>query len=64
MITFDIRKINNCVFEDVNHNDAPDYCDAFISYAELDGEAMTEQELDDLNEDRDTVYELLVAGIY
>ena len=62
--TFDIRKIKNCVLEDVNHYDAPDYSDAFISYAELDGQAMTEQELDDLNEDRDTVYELLVADLY
>lgn len=51
-------------FEDIDHSDAPDYCDAYITYAEQDGVPLTEEELDELNEDRDYVYELLMDHLY
>tara|TARA_Y100000114_G_C11602570_1_gene251173 strand:- start:349 stop:546 length:198 start_codon:yes stop_codon:yes gene_type:complete len=38
--------------EDVYMRDYPDFCDAYISYAEtVDGRELTEEELDALNHD-------------
>lgn len=44
--------------------DYPDFCDAYITYAEIDGEPATEQQLDELNEDRDLVYDLVIKRIF
>jgi hypothetical protein len=53
------KLITNIDFQDVDHKDAPDYSDANIVYAEYDGEPMTRDELDKLNEDGDFVHEAL-----
>jgi hypothetical protein len=53
------KLITNIDFQDVDHKDAPDYSDANICYAEYDGEPMTRDELDKLNEDGDFVHEAL-----
>lgn len=58
------EQITSVEFENIDHSDYPDYCDAFISYAELDGVAMTEAQLEKLNEDSDLVYELLMSHIH
>lgn len=52
--------ISGVVFEDIDHNDYPDYCDAYISEACYMGEPMTNDEIDALNEDSDLVYDLLM----
>lgn len=40
--------------------DYPDFCDAFISYAEsVDGIPLTEEQLEKLNEDGETVHSLV-----
>ena len=57
-------KINNIKFEDIDYSDYPDFCDAFISSAEYDGRDMTEDELDELNEDREFVYEKLLEYLF
>jgi hypothetical protein len=58
-------RITNVEFQDIDHGDAPDYCDAFISYAEyLDGTPLTQDELDAINDDGSVVYELLMKHIY
>ena len=45
--------------------DAPDFCDAFICWAEWDdGTELTEEELDELNNDSSRVYDLVIAHIY
>ena len=46
----------------VDPRDYPDFCDAYISYAEYtDGTALTEDEIDTLNEDHsDIIYEAVV----
>ena len=36
-------------FEDVDHKDAPDYCDAFISAGFIGDRELTDDELDQLN---------------
>ena len=60
----DKSKVTAIEFEDVDTSDYPDFCDAFISYAELDGVEMTEAELIELNEDTDFVYNKLMANIF
>ena len=44
--------------EDVDMGDWPDFCDAWISYAEWeDGTSLSQDELDELNRDDSYVYE-------
>ena len=60
----DKSKITAIEFEDVDTSDYPDCCDAYISYAELDGVELTEDELIELNEDTDFVYNKLMLNIF
>jgi hypothetical protein len=60
----DLSKLEDVYVEDINSKDAPDYCDAFISQASIDGRDLTEQELDWVNEDADFVYESILSQIY
>jgi hypothetical protein len=52
-------KITNIEFDDVNRNDHPDYCDAYILSADYNGREMTEDELEEINQDRTFVLEKL-----
>lgn len=61
---FDYARINNIEIDGIDHRDAPDYVNAFISYAEYKGKPMTEKQLDRLNNDRDFVYEKTIDYIY
>jgi hypothetical protein len=61
---FDYKLFTDVEFGDVHHWDYPDYCDAFIDNAEYDGKELSEEELDELNEDRDLVYQLLNDYLY
>jgi hypothetical protein len=56
----DYNKITNVEVDGIDTNDYPDFCDAFICYAEYDGEEMTEEQLEELNEDYDFVYEHII----
>lgn len=56
--------ITNIEWDGINHRDAPDYCDAYITNAECDGVELTEEELDELNEDSQFVYEKLMEHLY
>jgi hypothetical protein len=58
-MTIDLSKITNIQFDGIDHSDYPDYCDAYIVSAEYEGREMTDEELDELNENRDFVYEQL-----
>lgn len=46
----DYTKITSVEIDGVDHNDYPDYVDAFISNAEYNGKEMTDEEIDDLND--------------
>lgn len=52
--------------EGIDMRDAPDFCDAFISYAEWSdtGEPLTDDELEELNEDSEFVYSKVMDAIY
>lgn len=60
----DHSKITNIKIEDIDFKDAPDFCDAFIASADFDGVPMSEEELDELNEDADFVYESVMNYLY
>lgn len=49
----------NVKFDGIDHTDYPDYCDAYIVYAELNGVLLTEDELEELNDNSYLRYELL-----
>jgi hypothetical protein len=46
----DYNKISNVEIEDVLMYDYPDFCDAFISYADYGDEPMSEEMIDYLND--------------
>lgn len=60
----DYKKIDNIEVEGIDFKDYPDFCDAFIAYADYDGKPMTESQLDEINEDADFVYECVQNQIY
>ena len=64
MTKLDYKKITNVVVDGIHHWDYPDYCDAFIDSADYDGKPMTDEQLDDLNEDSDLVFELVWDNLH
>ena len=63
-MTLDYSKISNVQVDGIDHNDCPDYCDAYIESADYDGREMTEEELEILNEDSDFVYQSVQNHLY
>ena len=53
-------EIDSIEFEDIDFSDYPDFCDAFICYAERNGEPLTATELNELNEDTIFIHEKLM----
>lgn len=58
------NKISNIQLADVNPSDYPDFSDAYIKSAEYEGRWLTEKELDDLNENRELVYEIVIQNLF
>ena len=56
-MAFYISRISNILIEGVDPSDLTDTCDAFIAYAEYDGVRMTDEQIEELNEDFDFVQE-------
>jgi hypothetical protein len=56
--------IDNIEFEGIDPNDYPDYCDAYIISADYDGREMTEDEIEELNDDSGFVYDKLMNFLY
>ena len=48
--------IDDVELEGIYPSDYPDFCDAYISGADYDGEEMTDEQLDKLNEDSEFVH--------
>lgn len=59
-----LNKLENIEVENINTWDYPDFCDAYISYAEVDGRLLTEHELNEVNEYSDFVHECVTAKLY
>lgn len=60
IIDFKFKKISNVKWENIDHNDCPDYCDAYIVSADYDGEPMDRDQIELLNDDDDLRYDLLM----
>lgn len=60
----DYSKITGVEVDGINHRDYPDFCDAYISSANYMGAPMTDEQLRQLNEDGDYVYNAVVARLY
>ena len=58
------KLIDDIEVDGIDYADYPDFCDAFISSATYDGKLMTDAQLDELNEDRDFVYEQVENHLY
>lgn len=56
--------IDGVIVTNIFFDDYPDFCDAYIEYAEKDGVPMTDEEIEELNEDRDFVYEYTLNQIH
>ena len=56
--------ITNVIVSGLFTIDYPDFVDAYISSADYDGKPMTEEQLDNINEDRVFVYECLTKQLY
>lgn len=62
---FDISLVENVEIEGVDMADYPDFCDAFISGADYDGEAMNEDQIVQMEEDYpDWRYEQIENSLY
>ena len=53
----DYKLIDNIEVDGIDTKDYPDFSDAFIASADYDGKPMTDEQLEELNEDSDFVYE-------
>lgn len=60
----DYDLIDNISIADIDPKDAPDFTDAYIESADYKGREMTEQQLDQINENRDFVYEQILNKLY
>ena len=60
----DYKLIDSIEVDGIDTTDYPDFCDAYISYAEYDGQPMTDEQLTLLNEDAEFVYESVLDHIY
>lgn len=60
----DFSKITDIEFDGIDYSDAMDFVDAYISDCQVDGRDVTEDELEEINEDSDYVYDRLMEHIF
>ena len=56
-----LSQIENMEFEGVDFSDYPDFVDAFLVSADIDGRELTEEEIDYLNDEH---YEFVNESVY
>lgn len=60
----DIAKLQDIEVDNVDMSDYPDFCDAYISAARIEGRNLTEEELEEINNNSEFVYEKVVESIF
>ena len=60
----DCTKIDNVEIQGIDPKDHPEYCDAFISSADYYGVEMTEEQLDEINDNSDFVHAQVEKHLY
>jgi hypothetical protein len=63
-IELDTKRVTNVVVDNVDFADYPDFCDASIVSADYDGEPMTNEQIEAINENSEFVNESVFAKIY
>lgn len=58
------KLIDDIEVDGIDTRDYPDFCDAYISSASYNGNEMTEEQLEQLNDDREFVYEQIINHLY
>lgn len=65
IMKIDVNKLENIEVDGIDTGDYPDFVDAFISYAEIDGVELTDEQLDELNDDYpDLVYDCVINYLF
>ena len=60
----ELDKITNIELGGIDTNDYPDFCDAFIESAEIDGVELTDAELEELNCNSEFVYQCVLNELF
>jgi hypothetical protein len=60
----DYKKIDNIEVDGIDFKDYPDFCDAYIVSADYDGVPMTDEQLDEINDDGDFQHECIMNDIH
>jgi len=60
----EVWKLEDVKVEDIDMKDYPDFCDAFIASATIDGRELTDEELNEVNEDYDYLYSQIENTLY
>jgi hypothetical protein len=60
----ELDKISNIELGGIDTSDYPDFCDAFIESAEIDGVELTDAELDELNCNSEFVYQCVLNELF
>ena len=64
MTDFDYALVDVLSVEGIDHNDAPDYCDAYILEATYKGKLMNDKQLERLNENGEFLYATIERELY
>jgi hypothetical protein len=60
----DVKKVSNVVVDNIDFKDYPDFCDAYIVSADYDGVPMTDEQIEEINQNSEFVNESVFAQIY
>ena len=62
--SLDYSKISNVVVSNIDMEDYPKFCDAYIEKADYDGIPMTDTDLNTLNEDMGFINKCVIKQIF
>ncbi len=60
----ELDKISNIKLGGIDTNDYPDFCDAYIVSAEIDGVELTDAEIEELNCNNKFVYDCVLKHLF
>ena len=60
----DFKLIDNIEVEGIDFKDYPDFVDAYISSADYNGKPMTDEQLDELNENSEFIHDCVFNQLY
>ena len=63
-VKLDYSKIEIVEIDGIDHKDYPDYCDAWISAATVDGVEATDEQLDEMNNNDQFRYESVIESLH